>query len=107
MKPSTKKVLKWAGIILGSILLLAIALGIYVYTIIPKPIGSPVKLQEALFVKPAQAFPMDGKYIYKSATELAAMIRHREATSVEVVTEFLNNIRNNNYQYNALIFCRR
>ncbi|MFN8278841.1 MAG: amidase family protein [Saprospiraceae bacterium] len=106
MKPSTKKVLKWAGIILGSILLLAIALGIYVYTIIPKPIGSPVKLQEALFVKPAQAFPMDGKYIYKSATELAAMIRHREATSVEVVTEFLNNIRNNNYQYNALIWIR-
>ena len=106
MNPSTKKVLKWTGIILGSILLLAIILGIYIYTIIPKPIGAPVKLQEALFARPAQAFPMEGKYIYKSATELAAMIRHREATAVEVVTEFLNNIRNNNYKYNALIWIR-
>ena len=49
---------------------------------------------------------MEGKFIYKSATELATMIRHHEATSIEIVTEFLNNIKNNNYKYNALIWLR-
>ena len=106
MKPKTKKILKWTGIILGSLILLVVGLGIYIYSVMPKPIGSPPKLQAALFARPQQELPMEGKYIYKTATELARMIRYREATSVEIVTEFLANIKNNNYKYNALIWLR-
>lgn len=49
---------------------------------------------------------MQGKFIYKSASELSSMIRNHEATSLEIVTEFINNIKNNNYKYNALIYLR-
>ena len=85
---------------------MAIAFGLYVKSILPKFDSKPVVLQKELFQKPAQPFPMEGKFIYKSASELAAMIRSRQANSVEIVTEFLNNIKNNNYKYNALIFIR-
>jgi amidase len=106
MKPRTKKILKWTGIVFGSLVLIAVAFGLYVNSIIPKFNSVPVVLQQQLFEKPQQPFPMEGKYIYKSASELAAMIRSGQATSVEIVTEFLNNIKNNNYKYNALIFIR-
>jgi amidase len=106
MKPRTKKILQWTGIVFGSLVLIAVAFGLYVNSIIPKFDSKPVVLQKELFQKPPQPFPMEGKYIYKSASELAAMIRNRQATSVEIVTEFLNNIKNNNYKYNALIFIR-
>lgn len=106
MNPKTKKVLKWIGIIFGIIVLLAICFGLYVKSIIPKFDSKPIVLQQELFTKPTQPFPMEGKFIYKSATELASMIRSRQATSLEVVTEYLNHIKNNNYQYNALIFLR-
>ncbi len=106
MKPKTKTILKWTGIILGSFILLTVALGLYVNSIIPKFNSVPVVLQKDLFEKPAQSFPMEGKFIYKSANELSQMIRSRHATSVEIVTEFINNIKNNNYKFNALIYLR-
>lgn len=106
MKPRIKKILKWTGIVFGSLVLIAVAFGLYVYSIIPKFDGKPVVLQKELFQKPAQPFPMEGKYIYKSASELATMIHSGQATSVEIVTEFLNNVKNNNYKYNALIYIR-
>lgn len=106
MKPRTKKFLKWTGIILGSLILLAAAFGLYVYSILPKPIGTPPKLQAELFSKPEYPFPMEGKFIYKSATELSKMIKNHQATSVEIVTEFISNIKNNNYKYKAIIYLR-
>lgn len=106
MNPKTKKVLKWVGIFVGIIIMLAISFGIYVNSIIPKFDSKPIVLQQELFARPSQLFPMEGKYIYKSASELAEMIRSRQASSMEVVTEYLNHIKNNNFQYNALIFFR-
>src|SRR6187399_2346000 len=98
MKPRTKSIFKWIGIILSVIILIAIALGLYVKSILPKFDSKPIALQKELFQKPAQPFPMEGKFTYKSASELAAMIRAKRASSVEIVTEFLNNIKNNNYK---------
>lgn len=106
MKPKTKKNLKWTGIILGSLILIVVALGLYVNSIIPKFNSAPVVLQNELLEKPSKSFLMEGKFIYKSASELTRMIRNHQATSVEIVTEFINNIKNNNYKYNALIFLR-
>jgi amidase len=106
MKPRTKSIFKWIGIILSAIILIAIAFGLYVKSILPKFDSKPIVLQKELFKKSAQPLPMEGKFIYKSASELAAMIRSKRASSIEIVTEFLNNIKNNNYKYNALIFIR-
>ena len=98
MKAKTKKIIKWTGIVLASLVLIAVALGFYVNSIIPKFDSKPITLQKELFQKPARLFPMEGKFIYKSASELAAIIRNRQATSVDIVTEFINNIKNNNYK---------
>jgi amidase len=106
MKRRSHEILKWTGIALGFFVLMVIALGLYVNSILPKFDGTPVALQTALFRKPEREFPMEGKYIYKSATELAAMIKSGQASSEEIVTEFLNHIKNNNYKYNALIYIR-
>lgn len=106
MKPKTKKVLKAAGIVVASLLVIGIAFAGYVYSIIPKFNSKPVVLQQELFQKPPQPYPMEGKYIYKSAGELAKLIRLRQATSLDIVTEFINNIKNQNYKYNALIYYR-
>lgn len=59
-----------------------------------------------LFSKPKTMLPVTGKYFFKSATELASMIRNHEATSVEIVKDFINNIKNNNYKYNAFVWLR-
>lgn len=106
MKPKTKKILKWIGIAFGSLLLIVISLGIYVYSLIPKYEGKCPPLQTFLFAKPNTNLPMEGKYIYKSATELASMIRKHEATSYDIVKEFIANIKNNNYKYNAIVWLR-
>lgn len=106
MKRSTKKILKWTGIIFGSLLLIAVSFGLYINSIIPKFDGKPIVLQKMLFQKPSQPFPMEGKYIYQSASELSALIRSGKTTALDVVTEFINNIKNNNYKYNALIYLR-
>ncbi|MBK8501520.1 MAG: amidase [Saprospiraceae bacterium] len=106
MKSGIKKTIKWIAIIFASILLVVIALGIYIYSLISKYEGECPPLQTYLFEKPKNDFRMEGKYIYKSATELAALIRNKEATSYNVVGEFIANIKNNNYKYNAIVWLR-
>ncbi|MBL0024654.1 MAG: hypothetical protein IPO98_06345 [Saprospiraceae bacterium] len=106
MKTKTKKTLKWIGIVLGSLILIVVSLGIYVYSLIPKYKGECPPLQTFLFTKPKTNLLMEGKYIYKPATELAAMIRNHEATSYDIVKEFIANIKNNNYKYNAIVWLR-
>lgn len=106
MKPGLKKILKRIGLIFGILLILILAFGIYVNSILPKFNSIPVVLQKGLFEKPENLLPVEGKYIFKSATEISSLIRKGEATSVEVVTEYLNYIKNNNYKYNALVFIR-
>ncbi len=104
MSPIIKKVLKWSGLAIAVIVLIAIGLGIYVYSIIPKPIGEKPILQAELFNKPATEFPVAGKFIYKSAGELAAMIKNKQASSTEIVQEHINFIKNNNYKTNAFVW---
>lgn len=104
MKAKSKRVLKWLGLSIGTILIICIGLGIYFWLHLPKPHGNPPVLQSELFMKPAREFPVAGKYIYKSATELAGMIRNKEATSLEITTEFINYIKNNNYRTNAFVW---
>ena len=84
MSLTVKKVLKWLGLAVGIVVLIAVGLGIYVYTLIPKPIGEKPVLQAELFNKPEKELPVSGKFIYKSATELAAMIKGKQAISTEV-----------------------
>ncbi len=104
MNSGTKKVLKWSGIILGVILLVGLILGVYIWVNIPKPAGEPPVLQSELFTKPVKPFPVGGKYIFKTATELADLIKNKKATSVEITTEFINYIKNNNYKTNAFVW---
>ena len=104
MSSKAKKFLKWTAITVAVVVLIAGGLGIYVYTLIPKPIGKKPVLQAELFNKPATEFPVAGKFIYKSATELAAMIRNKQATSTEIIQEHINYIKNNNYKTNAFVW---
>lgn len=101
-----KIIIKWTLIGLTSIVVLILAIGIYVYSLIPPNIGKPIILQENLFKKPKNKFVVEEKYLFKSATELAEMIRTKKATSVQIVTTYLNHIKNNNWKYNALIWLR-
>ena len=75
MTPALKTAFKWIGIALGVVLVLAAGLAAYIYSVIPTPIGDRPTLQEALFRKPAQALPVDARFVHRSATELAAMIQ--------------------------------
>ncbi len=92
------------GLILFSFFILSggTAMKLYPQTTVSKKIV----LQNFLFEKPEVPFPMKGKFIYKSAKELAEMISTHKATSVEITTEFINHIKNNNYKYNAIIYLR-
>ena len=99
-----KKVLKWLAVAVAVVVLIAAGLGIYVYSLIPKPIGEKPVLQAELFSKPATEFPVAGKFVYKSATELSSMIKNKQATSVEIVQEHINYIKNNNYKTNAFVW---
>lgn len=104
MKTSFKKVLKWLGIATGSLIIMAILLGIYIWSLMPKPLGNPPQLQTELFQKPKVEFPCEGKYIFKSATELASLIRDQKASSLEITRELINYIKNNNYKTNAFVW---
>lgn len=104
MSSTIKKVLKWTAITIAVIVLIAVGLGIYAYTLIPKPIGEKPVLQSELFNKPATELPVAGRFIYKSATELAAMIKNKQATSTEIVQEHINYIKNTNYKTNAFVW---
>lgn len=104
MRSMTRKILKSFGILIGLMILLAVGLGIYVYTLIPKPIGEKPALQSELFTKPERELPVAGKFIYRSATELAAMIKNKQATSAEIVQEHINYVKNTNYKTNAFVW---
>lgn len=104
MSPKSKKILKRIGIFLGIIILLIVAAGIYIYSQIPKPLGDIPKLQSEIFSKPAQPLPVNDSFIYKSATELADMIRNHKASSLDIATSYINYIKNNNYKYNAMVW---
>ncbi|MBK8465382.1 MAG: amidase [Chloracidobacterium sp.] len=104
MSKTVKKILQWAGLVLGVLILIGVGIGIYVCSLIPKPIGEKPPLQSELFNKPETDLPVAGKFIYKSATELAAMIKNKQATSLEIVQEHINYIKNKNYQTNAFVW---
>lgn len=104
MKPITKKILKWAGISIGSIVCLVIILAVYIYINMPKPSGDPPVLQSELFKKPVSDYPVQGRFIFKTAVELAGMIRNKQATSLEIVQEHINFIKNNNFKTNAFVW---
>lgn len=59
-----------------------------------------------LFAKPENVLPVTGKFLFKSAAELASLIKRREATSEEIVKEFIAHIKNNNHKYNAIVWLR-
>jgi len=46
------------------------------------------------------------RFIYKSANELATLIKQRKATSFEIISEFITHIKNNNHKYNSIIWLR-
>ncbi|MBP6695348.1 MAG: amidase [Saprospiraceae bacterium] len=104
MKGSTLKIIKWIGGIFGIFVLILVGTGIYVWSKMPKPMGNPPALQAELFQKPKAEFPVEGKYIYKSASELSKLIREKKATSVNITQEFINYIKNNNYKTNAFVW---
>lgn len=99
-----RKVIKWVAGILGLILLLVIAAGVYIWSEMPKPVGVPPVLQSELFEQPKTSYPVEGKFIFKSATELAELIKTKQATSVEITQEFINHIKNHNYRTNAFVW---
>lgn len=107
-KPERRKrtMLYWTGIVLCFLLVSACILGLWVWSVIPAQQGRPVALQQELFAPPAQTLPEDPRFLSKTATELAAMIRSGEATSTEITRHFIARIKNHNHRYNALIWLR-
>ncbi len=101
-----KKIYRRIGKVAIVLLLLVAGMGIYLNNIIPKFDSREINLQKELFAKPKQELPVEGKYIYKSASDLAQMIRQGKASSFEIVSEHLNLIHNSNYKLNALIYMR-
>lgn len=101
-----RTVLQW--IIIGgcTLVVCALALGLWVWSVLPPQQGEPIVLQQALFAEPAQAHVEDDRFLYRSATELAAMIRNKEATATEITHHFIARIKNHNHRYNALIWLR-
>lgn len=106
MSFSLSPVLKWIGISLGILLLIACALGVWAWTVLPATQGTPVNLQQALFAPPATPLAEDARFHYRTATELAAIIRNGEATSTQITQAFIARITNHNHRYNALIWLR-
>ncbi len=104
MKTKTKKYLKGIAIGIGVIILIGIILAIYLNSQMPKAKGEPPTLQSFLFEKPKEEYPVSGKFIFLSATELALKIRTREASSLEITQELINYIKNNNYKTNAVVW---
>ncbi|MBS1830446.1 MAG: amidase [Acidobacteria bacterium] len=101
---TVKRIAKWCGIAIGVLLLLAVGFGVYLYTQKPKPIGERPVLQAELFRKPASELPVEQRFLYASAGELAEMIRKKQATSQAIVRAHLNHIKNTNYRTNAFVW---
>lgn len=104
MNTRIRKILKWTGGILGFLIIIVVVAGIYIWSQMPKPMGKPPVLQAELFQKPDVEFPVEGKFIFKSAAELAMLIKTQQATSEEITREFINYIKNNNYKTNAFVW---
>lgn len=104
MNATVRTLLKRVAMGLGLVVVLAAGLAGYVYAMLPKPTGERPHLQDELFRKPATLRPVDRRFIGRTATELAAMIRTGEATSTEIVQAHLNQIRNENYRTNAFVW---
>lgn len=99
-----KRILKWIGLTVGVVVLMVGGFAAYLYTQKPKPIGERPAAQTELFSKPARELPVEERFIYASAGELAAMIRNRQATSKNIVQAHVNYIKNNNYKTNAFVW---
>lgn len=104
MASGTRKILKRVGVGVALVALAVVAFGLYLRAQMPKPIGDPPVLQSELFTAPATELPVSGRFIFKSATELAALIRNRQATATEIVQEHINYIKNTNYRTNAFVW---
>lgn len=100
----SKKVFKKIAIAIGILIGIAGLAGGYMYSIIPKPIGPIPSLQNELFEAPKNQTPPVGKYVYKSAMELATLIKAKQATSVEIVTDIIEYVKYHNHKYNALVW---
>lgn len=99
-------ILKWTGISIGGLLLIAALLGVWAWTVLPAPQGTPITLQADLFKQPVQPLAEDDRFHFRTATDLAAMIREGNATSTEITRHFIARIKNQNHRYNALIWLR-
>lgn len=102
MKTSTKRIVKWFIFAVSSLVVIALAIGGYIYSLIPKPLGPIPELQEELFRPTLSSH--GGKFAYQNATDLAADIRNKKVSSVEVVQDVIGYIKQNNYKYNALVW---
>lgn len=100
----SKKTFKKIAIVIGILIGIAAIAGGYLYSIIPKPAGPVPALQAELFEAPKSQVPPAGKFIYKSATELAALIKNKQATSVEIVQDIISYIKYHNHKYNAIVW---
>ncbi len=99
-----RSVLRWTARLFGVVILAVVGTGLYIWSQMPKPLGKPPVLQAVLFEKPKVVLPVEGKFIFKSAAELAALIRAKKATSVEVTQELIHYIKNNNYKTKAFVW---
>lgn len=103
MKSQIRKYRRILYFFLLSVILVSVNFFIHL-NIGSKPI---IKSQKPdLFLPPPNQLPLKTHFIYKSATELAELVKSRKATSVEIVQEFISNIKNNNYKYNAIVWLR-
>lgn len=100
------KIKNYKKLAIESFLLIIVSLSTYYCSSPGKKNDSFPDKDASLFIKPKESLPVKGKYLFKSAMELASMIRNHEATSVDIVKEFIANIKNNNYKYNAIIWLR-
>ncbi|MCC6588446.1 MAG: amidase [Bryobacterales bacterium] len=99
-----KRLLKWIGLTIASLALIAAGLGAYLYSQIPRPIGDRPTLQAELFHKPASQLPVEQRFLYASAAGLSAMIRNKQAKSRDIVQAHINHIKNTNYRTNAFVW---
>jgi len=104
MQVRMKTVLRTLALVAATIVLVGVGLAAYVYATLPKPIGEKPALQAELFTRPSQLLPVDERFLYASATDLAAMIRERRATSTEVVQAHINVIKNRNHATKAFVW---
>lgn len=106
LKGRKRTMLQYIAIGLCTLVVCALALGLWVWSVLPAQQGEPVVLQQDLFTEPAQPHTENSRFLYKSAAELAAMIRNKEATATEITQAFIARIKNHNHRYNALIWLR-